>query len=188
MIKIHTLLLCLLAFLSACNREEPTRPKLWEENSPETKLNPEEVFFYSWAEVIARTEAINKRAKEITRERNLYKGDPLPPSDLGIKNAPEENPVGAEEYDLFLEATAGRKTIPFWIHVDNTVPDNQGTIAFASTLNPNTGETILYPRTKYTEAKKTVVLLTYENDQTEKFLDEWKKQEEIKKRNQAGKK
>lgn len=182
------ILFCLL--LNACGPSKAERRRIQIEALKSRTLTTQEKFYYVWAEVISRTAAVNKKATQIIKEEGLREGDPLPPSMLEIKNAPEENEPEDEEYDLFLECEIDGKIVPFWVHIFNIVPPPLVNIAFASTIDPTTGKVVLYPRTQDTQAMMQLALLKIRNNQKEIFLSKWKAEEaafQAKKRKKAKK-
>lgn len=148
----------LTTLLWGCGRTPPQPPQ------PEViLLGPKESFYQVWAEIISRTEAINKKAKEIAQNENLAPGDFLPPSRIGIRGVSDTYLPRDEPYNILLETRIAGKEIPFWILVDNKIPTTQETYAVAATTNPENGRVVYYPRTKATETK---VLLATTNIKT----------------------
>lgn len=183
-ITLHTLLaLAVLCLLCACGESKEEKARQQMEALRNRQLTPEDEFYLAWAKIIAKTEAVNAAADKIIRAENLQEGDHLPPSRLGIKNLPEENQAGDGPLEILFEGRIKNQTVPFWVHVENEVPTRGVKIAFASTIDPQTQKTILYPRTENTAALMRLALLRMKNDQTEAFLNKWKADQALQKKN-----
>jgi hypothetical protein len=167
---------------SGCQRKsaEDINQSFLQTHSTQTPLSDQDEFFLIWAEIIAKTEAINKKAKEIILEKNLQEDAHFSPSWLGLKNLPENKPAQDDPYDIYLEATIGRNTTWFWIHIRNDVPTTGATLAFAASVEPKTRQPIFYPRTTETEARIQVTALKKKNDLQEEFLTQWWAREKAK--------
>lgn len=164
-------LLLSASLLCSCS-PEPEKPKDFQQLSNRI-LTPDESFNLIWAEVIAKTEAINQAAKAIIDKENLQPGDKLPPSRLGIINTPENNTPGDKPYDALLEARIDHKTCTFWIHVEDTVQEQGVTTAIACAIKPPNKGYYFYPKTSGTQALMNLSLDRLRNDQTQMFLYQW---------------
>lgn len=175
--RLTTLLtLPLLLFVCSCTPKQKKPTQDFQRLTPRI-LSADESFNLIWAEIIARTDAINMAAKAIINTENLEPGAKFPPNQLGITNTPENNSPGEKPYDTILEARINNNTYTFWIHIENTVPEQGVTTAIACAIKRSPKEYYYYPKTTGTQALMDLSLNRMRNDLTQLFIFQWQARE-----------